>query len=200
MSSTEAILTSDHPGRESLRQHFNEKPHPDSGERSFQLLTGDIMPFTCPEKVSFSNDASPGIQKDGLEDIPGVPGPVFWERDPDSPAGRRRGSRSEMSSTEAILTSDHPGRESLRQHFNEKPHPDSGERSFQPLTGDIMPFTCPEKVSFSNDASPGVQKDGLEDVPGTGRGFSPGSRSLPGPIGKNVNITRAREISEEMNP
>jgi hypothetical protein len=76
-----------------------------------------------------------------------------------------------MSSTEAILTSDHPCRESCRQHFNEKPPPDSGKRSFQPLTGYLTPYTLPEKVSFSNDTGPFSRSKVLEDIPGIGRGI-----------------------------
>jgi hypothetical protein len=57
MQSSEPILSSDYPFRETFWPQFIEKRHPAFGNRAFQSPIACLAPIPCPEMATFSNDA-----------------------------------------------------------------------------------------------------------------------------------------------
>ena len=208
MKSTEVISASDYPFRGTIWPQFNEKRHPESGNRPFQPLTGNLPPVPCPEMALFSNDTGPFSRTRGLVGRMGGPSGKCRVGDP-GPGSR--GRRSEMKSTEVISASDYPFRGTIWPQFNEKRHPDSGNRPFQPLTGNLPPVPCPEMALFSNNTGPFSRTRGLVDGAGLhGKGTTASHRSgqqpmtaagpAAGTIRRKMYRRKIRKHAREMNP
>jgi len=201
--STVSILTSDYPFLGSDRQHFGKKRLPGSGNRPFHSRIGRLALIACPEMTLFSNDTGAFSGKEVLGDDPV---PMGLERGLgicDPLPGPDRGRRSEVHSTESILTSDYPFLGSDRQHFGKKRLPGSGNRPFHSRIGRLALIACPEMTLFSNDTG---------EVTGTSvQGDKPVSMDLerglgiqdllPGPDrGRRSEVHSTESISASVHP
>ena len=115
MRSTEAILASDCPFRESDRQYFGENRHPDSGNRLFQPLIDSLAPSACLEMTTFSNDTSADNRKERAG-VPGVAGQVpGMDNQNDPRMGRIRPAGEKIQTTPPEPVSPDAKRYNLRR-------------------------------------------------------------------------------------